>query len=175
MSLGLVLVLEPVWTVGALVLLLGFVGTGNLCQHYLPGERIHVCVYLRASLESNFLGFFGQHSHIKKPCILAAMLPRLLSSSSPGFRADMRPERPESLRVMGVTSTGVLCCCCCTPCQLSDDRRDVSSTVRTPAATYTPWEPKDGGSDVTGAYRALNPPGDGACEGHTGVLVPSSS
>jgi hypothetical protein len=92
--LGLVLVLEAVGAVGTLVLFLRFVSpvevlvSGRLCCRLVIG----CSTYLRASGVSNFLGFFGQHSHMRKPCILAARLLALLVNSSPGLRASNEPE-----------------------------------------------------------------------------------
>jgi hypothetical protein len=67
-ALGLVLILEAVSTIRTFVLLLLLVRTKYKIRIYtsFPGGGN----YVSSSWVSNFLGFLGQHSQMKPPCIL---------------------------------------------------------------------------------------------------------
>lgn len=71
-AICLILVLEAVSAIIALILLLKFMSTAFLVSlPVLPGHQ-HPN-YLSSTAVSTFLGFFGQHSHMKNPWILALL------------------------------------------------------------------------------------------------------
>lgn len=69
-ALGFVLVLETIPAISTLVLLLLFVCTNYRVRIHLQGYLGEGRKYLSSSWVSNFLGFLGQHSQMKTPCIL---------------------------------------------------------------------------------------------------------
>ena len=88
-ALGLVLVLKTVPAIRTLVLLLLLMCTSSHVRIYVQKTFIEGgAKYLSSSWESNFLGFLGQHSQMKPPCVLG--LPCEFAAVSGSFRELVR-------------------------------------------------------------------------------------
>lgn len=74
-TLRFIFVLKSILTICALVLFLLFVGPGTIFSFVSRDDiKISVGNYLKSSSVSNFLGFFGQHSHMKPPPVFPACM-----------------------------------------------------------------------------------------------------
>jgi hypothetical protein len=91
-----VFILEAIATIGTFVLFFLFMGAKWSIRKFSVGRKRGI--YFSSSCESNFLGFFGQHSHMKTPCIFGAVLCFEWPKLSDNFREVMMGLVSDSVR-----------------------------------------------------------------------------